>query len=259
MTAPQISPMVVDQTRLGGAGSSQRHGFNILPGPRWKTEPKAPGQPVMAVPRSEIAPPPSRLGDLGYGLMEAPELTQAQIKAIQTAATPLIEAIRTELESLKLESRVLSPESLRENPDIYQALNELGPYFTPQEMRNQVVIDTKALQAEASRILTGAISSYLTEPQTTTLVTVDNDAKQLVAYVQQFDLAPVTGAKSKLSDDEVKQRLSEIRASVQDAEKIIVAQEATSVPVAEQSSNVLGTVLVVGVLAAIGWYLVDQL
>lgn len=258
MTAPQITPFIVDQTRLGGAGSSQRHGFNILPGPRWKSDQKAvQGAPAARV---EIAPPPSRLGDLGYGLMSAPELTQAQIKTIQAAATPLIEAIRTELETLKLESKVLSPESLRGNPDIYKSLNELGPYFTPQEMRRQVIVDTDALQGQASRVLSGAIAPYLTDVQMAALVTADNDAKQLISYVLQFDLGEITGAKSKLSDDEVKQRLSDIRAAVQDAEKLIVTQEATSVPVTEQDgTNVLGTILAVGVLAAVGWFLVDQL
>jgi hypothetical protein len=192
--------------------------------------------------------------------MSAPELTEAQVKAIQKAAGPLIEGIRTELEALKLEGQVLSPESLRENPDIYKALNELGLYFTPQEMRSQTIIDARGLQAEASRVSSGAISSYLTEAQIAALATVASDSKALIAYVQQFDLAPITGAKSKLSDDEVKQRLSEVRMALQEVEKIIVTQEAPSVPVAEQTGGgALGTILAVGILAAVGWFLVDQL
>lgn len=265
MTAPQITPFVVDQTRLGGAGSGQRHGFNLMAGPRWKADPNA-AQPQMpaqvqghALVRQEIAPPPSRLGELGYGLMAAPELSPDQVKAIQAAATPVVEAIRTELEGLKLEGRTLSPESLRENPDIYKSISDLGLYFTPAEMRTQVITDTKALQAEASRLLTGALSSYLTDPQMTVLSTVINDSKDLVAYLQQFDISPVTGAKSKLSDDEVKQRLSAIRSAVADSEKMVVSQEAPSVPVAEDSGSTLGTIIAIGVLAAVGWYLVDQL
>lgn len=263
MTAPQISPFVVDQTRLGGAGSMQRHGFNVMTRPQWKTDAQsAPQQqaPAQAVAMPMLAPPPSRLGDLGYGLMSAPELSKDQIQEIQKEASPLIEAIRTDLEAVKLESRVLSPESLRENPDIYKTLNDLAPYFTPQEMRNQVIVDARALQAEAQRALTGAISSYLTDAQVTALNTVVEDSKALVAYVQQFDLTPITGAKSKLSDDEVKARLAEVRASLQNIEKLVVTGEAGSVPVVEESSgSVLGTILVVGVLAAVGWYLVDQL
>lgn len=265
MTAPQITPFVVDQTRLGGAGSAQRHGFNIMAGPRWKNDPNAAAQPqpaqvqTTAVIRQELAPPPMRLGDLGYGLMAPPELSPTQVKNIQAAAAPLIEGIRTELEGIKLESRVVSPEALRENPDIYKSINDLGLYFTPQEMRTQVILDTKALQAEASRVLTGAISSYLTEAQVSALTTVVDDSKALIAYVQQFDLAPITGAKSKLSDDEVKQRLTDIRASVAAAEKMVVSGEAPSVPVDEQSGSPLGTIIAVGVLAAIGWFVIDQL
>jgi len=258
MTAPQITPFVVDQTRLGGAGSSQRHGFNLMTGPRWKTDTQA-AAPQAPAPRQELPPPPSRLGDLGYGLMSAPELTKAQVQEIQNEAPRLIEAIRTEMESLKLESRVLSPESLRENPDIYKSLNELAPYFTPQEMRNQVIVDTRALQAEASRALTGAIGSYLTDAEKAALTTVVDDSKALIAYVQQYDLSPITGAKSKLSDDEVKQRLAEVRGTLQNIEKIVVSHEAGSVPVAEESGSALGTILVIGVLAAVGWYIVDQL
>lgn len=261
MTAPQITPFVVDQTRLGGAGSVSRHGFNLMSGPRWKTDAPNAGQQLQPapMPRQEIAPPPSRLGDLGYGLMAAPELSPAQIKEIQAMATPLVEAIRTEVEALKLESRVLSPESLRENPDIYKSINELGLYFTPQEMRTHVIQEAKALQAEASRVLTGAISSYLTEGQVAALAIAADDLKALIAYVQQFDLAPITGAKSKLSDDEIKQRLTDIRASVANAEKAVVSQEAPSVPVNEQSGSTIGTIIAVGVLAAVGWFLVDQL
>jgi L-2-hydroxyglutarate oxidase LhgO len=190
--------------------------------------------------------------------MAAPQLTADQIKSIQSAAGPVVEAIRTELEGLKLEGRTLSPESLRENPDIYKSISELGLYFTPAEMRTQVIVDTKALQAEASRMLTGALSSYLTDPQATALTTAVNDSRDLIAYLQQFDISPVTGAKSKLSDDEVKQRLAAIRASVADTEKMVVSQEAPSVPVAEESGSTLGTIIALGVLAAVGWYLIDQ-
>lgn len=263
MTAPQISPFVVDQTRLGGAGSAQRHGFNIMTRPQWKSD--APTAPPPAPPQvsavAQIAPPPSRLGDLGYGLMSAPDLSKAQVQEIQKEAMPLIEAIRTDLEAIKLESRVLSPESLRDNPDTYKTINDLAPYFTPQEMRNQVIVDTRALQAEAQRALTGAISSYLTDAQVAALNTVVDDSKALVAYVQQFDLTPITGAKSKLSDDEVKARLAEVRSTLKNIEKLVVSGEAGSVPVVEESGmgSVIGTLIAVGILAGIGWYLVEEL
>lgn len=265
MTAPQISPFVVDQTRLGGAGSMQRHGFNVMSSPRWKTEappqqapaPAAPAQ-VSAMPL--LAPPPSRLGDLGYGLMSAPELSKDQVQEIQKQASPLIEALRTDLEAVKLEAKTLSPENLRDNPDVYKTLNDLAPYFTPQEMRNQVIVDTRALQAEAERALSGAISSYLTDGQRATLNTIVDDSKALVAYVQQFDLTAITGAKSKLSDDEVKARLADVRGTLQNIEKLVVSGEAGSVPVAEDSSgSTIGTIVAVGILAALGWYLYEQL
>lgn len=268
MTAPQISPFVVDQTRLGGAGSASRHGFNLMPGPRWKTDPAAaapqgetPRQQIVAAPKYAIEAPPMRLGDLGYGLMAPPQLTADQIKNLQAATTPIVESIRTDLEALKIEAKALSPENLRENPDSYKSISDLAVYFTPQEMRSQVIADTKALQAEASRVSTGAVSSYLTDAQVAALHTVDSDAKTLVAYLQQFDLSPITGAKSKLSDDEIKQRLTDLRNSISDAEKMVVSQEAPSVPVSEQTGGLgtVGTILAVGILAAVGWYLYDQM
>jgi hypothetical protein len=191
--------------------------------------------------------------------MAAPELSPAQVKSIQNAAAPVIEAIRTDLESLKLASRTLSPESLRENPDIYQGISDLGQYFTPQEMRTQVIQETKALQAEASRMLTGAIASYLTDQQMAALSTVVQDSKDLVAYMQQFDLTAITGAKSKLSDDEIKKNLNDIRNSTASIEKMVVSGEAPSVPVNEQSGSIIGTIVAVGILAAVGWYLIDQM
>ena len=202
-----------------------------------------------------------RLGDLGYGLMAPPQLTPDQITALQTAASPIVEAIRTDLEGLKIEGKAISPETLRDNPDSYKSLNDLAAYFTPQEMRTQVIADTKALQAEASRVLTGAISTYLTDAQVSALNTVNDDSKTLIAYLQQFDLTPITGAKSKLSDDEIKQRLTDLRNSISTAEKMVVSQEAPSVPVAEQAGGLgtVGTILAVGILGAVAWYLYEQM
>lgn len=263
MTAPQISPMVVDQTRLGGAGSMQRHGFNIAAGPRWKTEPTKHPNPVPAPPpvqpQTMILPPPARA--LGYGLMATPKLTEGQITEIQGATAPVVDSLQTLLEGLKIEARAVAPETLRQNPDAYKGLNELAPYFTPQEYRSQIITDTRAIQADASRLLSGAVAPYLMDSQRQVLETVTDDANALVAYLQQFDLAPIEGAKSKLAEDHLKALISDTRQGVADAEKLIVSMEAGSVPVAEQStgSPILSTVIALGVLGAIGWLIYEQM
>lgn len=265
MTAPQISPMVVDQTRLGGAGSMQRHGFNIAAGPRWKTDPAknpnpapAPVLPPSPASQGMIQPPPARA--LGYGLMQAPKLTEGQITEIQGAAAPVVDSLQTLLEGLKLEARAVAPETLRQHPDAYKGLNDLAPYFTPQEYRSQIITDTRAVQADASRMLSGAVAPYLMDSQRQVLETVSADADALVAYVQQFDLAPVEGAKAKLAEDHLKALISDTRQGVADAEKLIVSMEAGSVPVSEQGSgSFLSTVLAIGVLGAIGWLIYDQM
>jgi hypothetical protein len=257
--------MVVDQTRLGGAGSMQRHGFNIAAGPRWKTEPAKhpnpvpPPPPPAPVPQAMIQPPPARA--LGYGLMATPKLTEGQITEIQGAAAPVVDSLQTLLEGLKIEARAVAPETLRQNPDAYKALNELAPYFTPQEYRSQVITDTRAIQSDASRMLSGAVAPYLMDSQRQVLETVSEDANALVAYVQQFDLAPIEGAKSKLAEDHLKALISDTRQGVADTEKLIVSMEAGSVPVAEQNTggNILNAVIALGVLGAIGWLIYDQM
>ena len=262
MTAPQISPFYVDQTRMGGTQGA-RHGFNILPGPRWKTEQPEQGAPPAPAPsnssRPSVPPPPSRIEQLGYGLMQAPELTEAQIKDIQKAVQPFVDAIQAELETVKLEAQAVSPELIRENPDAYKALNEIAPYFTPQEMRSQAILDAKTLQAEAGRALSGAISPYLAPAQATVLENVMADARDLVAYLNQFDLAPITGAKSKLSDDHLKERMAVVGVTLSDAEKMVVSKEAPSVPVTEDMGSPLGTILALGALAGVVWILTESL
>lgn len=265
MTAPQITPFYVDQTRMGGTQGA-RHGFNILPGPRWKTEQTEQGAPAASptsIPstssRPSIPPPPSRIEQLGYGLMQAPELTEAEIKNIQKTAQPFVDAVQAELETVKLEAQAVSPEVIRENPDAYKSLNVIAPYFTPQEMRSQAILDAKTLQAEAGRALSGAISSYLTPTQATVLENVMADARDLVAYLNQFDLAPITGAKSKLSDDHLKERMAIVGVTLSDTEKMVVSKEAPSVPVTEDTGNPLGTILALGALAGVVWILAESL
>jgi hypothetical protein len=263
MTAPQISPMVVDQTRLGGSGSSQRHGFNIASGPRWRTEPAKHPNPAPApappAPQQMILPPPART--LGYGLMQTPKLTESQITEIQGSAAPVVDSLQTLLEGLKLEAQTVTPETLRQHPDAYKGLNELAPYFTPQEYRSQLITDARAIGSDASRMLSGAAAPYLMDTQRQVLETVVDDSKSLVTYLNQFDLAPIEGAKSKLSEDHVKALISEPRQGVSDTEKLIVSMEAGSVPVAEQStgSPILSTVIALGVLGAIGWLIYEQM
>jgi hypothetical protein len=139
-------------------------------------------------------------------------------------------------------------------------LNDLGPYFTPQEYRSQVIADANAIRSDASRMLSGAVAPYLMDSQRQVLETVSEDANALVAYLQQFDLAPIEGAKSKLSEDHLKALIADTRQGVADTEKLIVSMEAGSVPVAEQSGgSFLNTVIALGVLGAIGWLIYDQM
>lgn len=258
MTAPHISPFYIDQTRMGGTQGA-RHGFNILSGPRWKTEPAEQAPPAAAPARPSIPPPPSRIEQLGYGLMQAPELTEAQVKEIQQAAQPFIDAVQAELESVKLEAQAVSPEVIRDNPDGYKSLNEIAPYFMPQEMRSQAILDAKTLQAEAGRALSGAIAPYLAPTQSAVLENVMADARDLVAYLNQFDLAPITGAKSKLSEDHLKARMASVNVVLADAEKLVVSKEAGSVPVTEDAGNPIGTILTLGALAGVVWILAESL
>jgi hypothetical protein len=240
---PSIAPFHVDGIRMGGSVASHRHGF---------------GNAVLLPRKPQVLEaPPKR--SLGQGTPQAPQLSQSQIEAIRADAAPIIEALQLEMEATKVEADWVSGPTLRVQPDQYKSIAIIGPYFTPQEIRSQILIDASEIENAASRMLTGALGSYLAPEQVSLLQTVVKDSKSLRAYVQQFDLAPITGAKTRLSEEHLEGRVLSITESIKDAERGIVTHEAGSVPVIEPMEKGLGIggLLALGALVVVGVIIAD--
>ena len=103
--------------------------------------------------------PPVRvyLGDslpdiLGQGKPSAPTLNPDVLSAIQTEAGHVADTLRYELEAVKTEGNMVSGQTLRSQPDLYKSISIVGPYLSPQEIRNAVINDAKAIQGQAQRL-----------------------------------------------------------------------------------------------------------
>lgn len=226
----------------------------------------APPTPAPALPRPEPRwiPPPPRRGlslELGQGKPTAPKLTEAQIESVRSKARTAAEALQYELEAVKLEADWVSGPTLRVEPEKYKSVAVVGPYFTPQEMRTQVTLDARAIDQAATRMLTGASSPYL-EPETMDVLrTIVKDAKDLVAHIEQFDLQPIGGNHTRLSEDHLQSHVKSVKQLIDSVEREVVSAEAASVPVTEpgDSGSALGTLVAVGALAAVALIVFDIL
>ena len=251
MAGPQISPLSVDASRVGGPGG-HRHSFNLS-----KSQAQAPQAEAPKKPRF-IPPPPKR--DLGAAVMSAPQISQADLQRLQASFEPIIEALQLELEAAKQEADMVSGPTLRVEPDLYKSIGIIGPYFSPQEVRSTLLVDADEIGNVANRIMTGSVGPYLSADQKMAVQTVQSDAKKLHEYVQQFDIAPLTGASAKLAEEHVQSHTTKILDEIATAEKGIVSNEAGSVPVFEPMEKGLGGVgglLAVGALVAVGIIIAD--
>lgn len=242
MAAPSMSPFHVDGARMGGSLASSRHGFSQAAA--------AAAQPQVQPRKPRFIPaPPKR--ELSEGQMSAPKLTESQLKGIQDSMQPVIEAIQIEFEAAKLEADLVSGPSLRTQPDAYKEIPGVGPYLSPQEIRSQILLDADALGVVASRMLKNSLSAYLSGAQKAALETAVADAKELRAYVGQFDLAPITGAASKLAEEHIEGHVQAINEAVADIERDVVSVEARSVPVTEPMERGVSVGFGIGGLVAL--------
>jgi len=244
---PHVGLMHVDPARIGGSFASQRHFFATA----------ALAIPKPQEPRKEVQPPPKRV--LAQGVPGPARLAQGQIEALRLRIEDFTEAVRFELEVVKEEADMVSGPTLRVEPDLYRSIAIVGPVFTPQQVRTQILIDARALEALSNRALTGGVASYLTEGQRATLQTVVSDAKALTNYVQNFDITPVTGESARLAEEHAQSHVQAAGDLLEDVEKAIVTGEATSIPVREpmEAGFPLGVVFAVGTLVVVGLVLAD--
>lgn len=240
--APFINLLPVDSTRIGGSFATQRHAFSIVP---HSPVPASLGKPA-------IEPPPKRV--LAQGPIVVPRLSQAQASEIQEEFGTLADALELELEAVKAEADMVSGPTLRVEPDLYKSIAIVGPYLTPQEIRNVLILDARALGSIAERVLTGSASQYLTEAQRAKLNTAKSDATTLIDYIQQFDLSPLGGAASRVASEHTATHTKAVGDLSKAVERTIVAAEASSVPVREpmETGSPWGALLVLGTLVAVG-------
>ena len=255
MTNPFMVPFHVDVVKFGGSHATHRHAFGTAPAPQ--EAPRAAPQPLK--PANPKPPVRVYLGDslpdiLGQGKPSAPTLAPDVLSAIRAEAGHVADTLRYELEAVKAEGDMVSGPSLRTQPDLYQSIGVVGPYLTPQEIRNVIINDARAIQAQAQRLLSGASAPYITSDQRSILSTVISDAKAEIDYMENFDLTPLAGANAKLAQDHTDTHVKASREIVDAIEREIVTGEAQSVPVREPSETGsrpgIGALVVVGALVA---------
>lgn len=212
------------------------------------------------------APPPTRiyLGDmapriLAQGKLSAPNLPSGVKAAIERDITNAAETLRYELEAVKVEADFVSGPTLRVEPDLYKSISVVGPYMVPQQIRSVIVNDTIKIEAQATRLLSGAASSYLPPAARGILQTVVADAKALNNYVSQQDLELLVGANIKLAQDHTETHVKAVREVIDGTEKQITGAEAQAVPVVEPSELNVGPLVAFGTLAVVAAILVVTL
>jgi hypothetical protein len=193
-----------------------------------------------------VEPPPRRI--LAEGLPARAELSEAQTAEVRLRLGDAVEALRYELEAVKAESDMVS------SPDLRGSLAVIGPHFTPQQARHQMIADARALGTVAERMLGGALSPYLSDEQRAALRMAVADGQRMVEYTRQFDLQAPSGGHAILAEDHVRTHVAALNQAVEEAERIVVMGEAPSVPVREpgEGTSTLGLLLALGALVAVG-------
>lgn len=159
-----------------------------------------------------------------------------------------LDALGREMEAVKVEADLVSPQALRVQASDYTQISLVGTVLAPQEIRSLVIADARAIDGLASRIQTGALSHYLSSDQVSRLAGIRNDAAKLIDYEEGQDIQPISGAHSTVANQHVDAHLADPKLAVTDAEKLVVGSEAGNVPVREPDEKKLsGTEIAVGI------------
>lgn len=245
MSTPKIGLLHIDTSRIGGSVANHRHAFGMAPaaparkedGPEYKT------------------PPPKRV--LAQGRPTPPSLTPSEIASIQRNLGTLSEALKLELETVKAEADTVSGQDLG-NSEAYKVIPIVGSIFNVPEIRNQMVLDSKAVGGVADRILSGSAGPYLTDAQRETLSTVVSDAQALAGYVKQFPTASPEGRLVAFAEDHARTHTMDASDLLSAVERQVVAGEASSVPITEPSGGLpIGGIIAIVALIAVGFVIAE--
>jgi hypothetical protein len=225
IVSPALRPIVVDPFRGGGA-FGMRHMF-------------------LGQTTAPAAPPPA-----------APvNVSSAQVSDIQKLIGQAVDKLNYELEAVGVESDLVSGSMLRTDPTQYQQIQDVGPTFSPQEVRSVILMDAQQLDALAARLKAGALSHYLSSEQQKAIGDVRTKAGQIVNFVEGQDLQAIQPGHESLAEQHTQRHTQNSKALVEKAEKMVVGAEAGAVPVKEPYEKTLGVVEIVagvGVLAIVG-------
>jgi len=239
VSTPRVGLLHIDTSRIGGSTAHHRHAFGM-----------APSLPPQREESEFSAPPPKRV--LAQGVPTTPSLTPSQIASIQRNLGSLSEALKLELETVKAEADTVSGNDLGASGD-FRVIPVVGTIFNAPEIRNQIVVDSKAISGVAGRILSGSASPYLTDPQRETLETVMADAQALAGYVKQFPVAAPEGRLVAFANEHAEMHVKDAGDMLAAIERNVVSGEAASVPVNEPSGGIpVGGIVAIIALIAVG-------
>lgn len=220
-----LRPVMVDPWRSGG--TLGRRSFFAAPAP--------------------VAARPALRPVLGLSASVQARVSQAIDRAI--------DAMKIELEAVSVEADLVSPPTLRVQPQDYTQIGIVGTVLAPQEIRSVVLADARSIDGLAARVQTGALSHYLTSDQAAALADIRSRAQKLVDYEQGQDIQAVLSEHVGIANQHVDGHLAAPRSAITDAEKAVVAGEAGTVPVLEPAEKTLSKTEIVagiGVVAGVG-------
>jgi len=225
IVSPALRPIVIDPFRGGGA-FGMRHMFL---GQKAALAAPGPAAPVS--------------------------VSSSQVADIQKLVDQAVEKLNYELEAVGVESDWVSGSTLRTDPTQYRQIQDVGPTFSPQEVRSAILMDAQQLDALAARLKAGALSHYLSSEQQKTVSDVRTKAGQVINFVEGQDLQAIQPGHESLAEQHTQRHTQEPKALIEKAEKMVVGAEAGAVPVKEPFEKTLGPVEIVagvGVLAIVG-------
>jgi hypothetical protein len=244
---PTLHLTLIDPSRMGGSQAPHRHAFAAAP--RQTPVPSAPAAHRAAL--SQAAPVPNGL---------VLDVSESERASIRDAAATVVEALRLEIDVVGSELETVTPEALRATPDLRIGIPIVG-MLPPPEIRTQITIDARRIDALAQRLLTGAAAPYLRPEQADALDAVHDSARAILAQAQQYDLAPIKDEDIQLSAEHADTHVGDIAAAINEVERLIVTAEAPSVPVREPAEKgaAIGTIVGLGIIAAVAWVIIDSL
>jgi hypothetical protein len=183
---------------------------------------------------------------LAEGTFSTPNVPSGALAVLQAGVDKIIDSLNTEIQALVVESDLVSPSAIRVDPNSASEISSIGN-FPPQEIRTAISASAGQLGGLVDRVLTGALSPYLTAAQSSQLSGLKAQAAQVNSAMENQDLTPVSPGDQGAVQAYLDSHASGPSAAIADAEKGVVTAEAGSVPVLEPSEKDIAVKIAIGV------------